>query len=462
MEKEIILLAAIMIIFSTLFSGCLNLYNTTDSSEVIDTDGDGIEDTRDEFPKNPNEWSDLDGDGVGDNSDAFPNDENEWIDTDGDKTGDNSDVFPNNSDEWSDTDDDGVGDNSDKNPFVNLSIRITLEKFKVTGKVDILRWAQVYFEINVNGKNVDTIDNNGRYWTVLLNQEKDVDYVFSYDIPDTTVDLYTNFTIVMKDYDFLKFDKDDIIDISNEANRKNLDLKFNNVENTISKNELTEGSQAKLWYNVNVPEDIDPSTKFLRRSYNWRFDNRNWKFSLDIPIKTYETYENSKVNRMPQGVSNEAMRSFVTYDELVVEEISQGLSSLVKNEEFSSVDFVNYILRFVQTNIVYSSDEETKGSDEYWRFPVESLVEKKGDCEDSSVLFSSIMKSLGYDAALLFYVLDDDLGHIAVGIHLDDFPGEYVSYGGKKYYYCETTTIGNDVGNIPPDISGSPEIIIKI
>jgi len=44
----------------------------------------------------------------------------------------------------------------------------------------------------------------------------------------------------------------------------------------------------------------------------------------------------------------------------------------------------------------------------------------------------------------------------------NNIPGEYVSYDGKKYYYCETTTVGNNVGNIPLDITGTPEIVIKI
>jgi arylsulfatase A-like enzyme len=51
--------------------------------EVLDTDGDGVDDKNDAFPNDPTEWADSDGDGVGDNADAFPNDPNETIDSDG-------------------------------------------------------------------------------------------------------------------------------------------------------------------------------------------------------------------------------------------------------------------------------------------------------------------------------------------------------------------------------------------
>jgi len=81
-----------------------------------DSDEDGVQNSLDAFPNDPNETKDSDGDGVGDNSDAFPDDPNEWIDTDGDGVGDNSDAFPNDPNETKDSDGDGVGDNSDAFP----------------------------------------------------------------------------------------------------------------------------------------------------------------------------------------------------------------------------------------------------------------------------------------------------------------------------------------------------------
>ena len=106
---------------------------------IVDTDGDGVEDSEDAFPNDPNEWLDTDGDGVGDNADtdddgdgrddandAFPLDPGEWVDTDGDGVGNNADpdddgdgredaddAFPLDPDEWVDTDGDGVGNNAD-------------------------------------------------------------------------------------------------------------------------------------------------------------------------------------------------------------------------------------------------------------------------------------------------------------------------------------------------------------
>lgn len=82
----------------------------------VDTDGDGVPDSQDKFPNDPNEHKDSDDDGVGDNADAFPHDGRESKDSDGDGLGDRWDKFPHDPTEQEDTDGDGVGDNADEDP----------------------------------------------------------------------------------------------------------------------------------------------------------------------------------------------------------------------------------------------------------------------------------------------------------------------------------------------------------
>ena len=88
-----------------------------DPQESVDSDGDGVGDYADIFPNDPNETADSDGDGVGDNLDDFPHDPNEDTDSDDDGLGDNEDDFPDDPTEWQDWDEDGVGDNTDAFPL---------------------------------------------------------------------------------------------------------------------------------------------------------------------------------------------------------------------------------------------------------------------------------------------------------------------------------------------------------
>ena len=87
----------------------------------MDSDGDGVGNSRDAFPFDAQETLDSDGDGFGNNADpdddgdgfadavdAFPLQPGEWLDTDGDGIGNNADT---------DDDGDGVSDSSDPLPL---------------------------------------------------------------------------------------------------------------------------------------------------------------------------------------------------------------------------------------------------------------------------------------------------------------------------------------------------------
>lgn len=496
-----------------LFTGCItinennknnNKNNIIKSKILNDTDLDGIPDETDDFPQDPAASKDTDKDGYPDSwnpgknqedsttnltLDAFPDDPAASIDSDGDgypdfwnpgKNQDDStsipplelDEYPNDPNDHKDTDKDGVGDYYDINDYVNLSLDISIIKFMVTSRVDLLRWAQVYFEIYIDGKLVKKIDNNGRNWIVRLQHEKIIDEKFHYDISEQTNERYTNIEIKMWDYDF--FGENDLIDISYKTGENTLLLKFDNVKNSIlSQKNISEGPQGVIWYEIEYPKNKYTQEKY-NRSYSWRFKNKEWNIELEIPVETYEEYKKStrymdkNGNRIPQKYGKHAMASFVTYNDDTIKTLSNKLENIAEKEEFTDTNTVNFVLKFVQMNIDYKLDNETKKCEEYWKYPVESLVEKQGDCEDTAVLYASIIKALDYDVALLLYEIPDsksDIGHLAVGIHLENSEKnwDYVTdNSGKKYYYCETTNTAYNIGITPPEIEKAElkEIII--
>ena len=83
--------------------------------------------------------------------------------------------------------------------------------------------------------------------------------------------------------------------------------------------------------------------------------------------------------------------------------------------------------------------------DEYPKFPVETLAEGWGDCEDSSILYAALMRAAGYDVILL-----ELPRHMAVGVALSKpILGSFVVYKGKMYFYAETTGSGWLIGMTP-------------
>jgi hypothetical protein len=114
--------------------------STADIAIESDGDGDGVSDSADVFPDDPEEWADIDNDGIGDNADT--DDDNDGVpdasdncpvvsnsdqlnsdndaqgnvcdaDDDNDGTEDDQDAFPLDASEVADNDGDGTGDNAD-------------------------------------------------------------------------------------------------------------------------------------------------------------------------------------------------------------------------------------------------------------------------------------------------------------------------------------------------------------
>jgi len=482
----IILIAIILILILAYTSFYLqaddeNNEDQNNDDTFSDRDNDGVSDEEDDFPDDLSASLDTDDDGYPDewnpgknkedstsnlSLDSFPFDPAASFDSDNDgytdywnkgKNQDDStsipplelDEFPDDPNAHTDSDKDGYADFYDINDNVNLSITLEIKKFKLTSFVDIFPWGQIYFDVSIGEKKEEIKDSIFGWWT-WLNKVVFVNQKIEYDIPDNTKEDYTDIYISMYDFDIFKEDYQ--VDINDDKNNKSIFLKFNNIKNQIKYQSVNYGSEATIWFEITYTTYED-SKEIYDKKYNWWYKNKGFSINQAIPVETYLYYLESDVNRAPQSsfdFSN-AMRKFVTSDEDIIKDLSDNLETLSEKEKFNSLDEANFILKFVQ-NIDYAYDNNTKGCIEYWRFPVETLVDEKGDCEDTSVLYASILDALGYDTVLFYYSWEQDdkiIGHIAVGLNLDEASGNYViGKNDVKYYYCETTN-KFDIGEMP-------------
>ena len=181
-----------------------------------------------------------------------------------------------------------------------------------------------------------------------------------------------------------------------------------------------------------------------------RYNTVEYQLSYNFDPQRYAYYKN-------QGhyvVEYSDYIKFVTKEETAVVEIAQILRSLSNEKGFDSLSEVNFIMSFVQS-LKYSEDNLTAGVGEYPRYPIETLVEQTGDCDDSAALLISLLESLGYEAAMvLIPEAWDDYGHAAVGVNLTGAEGiYYILNEGEEneigYYFAETTAEGWKLGEIP-------------
>ena len=73
----------------------------------------------------------------------------------------------------------------------------------------------------------------------------------------------------------------------------------------------------------------------------------------------------------------------------------------LKTGDFSDLDLVHSILSAVQPKTRTFSLKYLPDKDNYIKYPIETLIEGGGDCEDLSILFSSLCACLGYETLLI-------------------------------------------------------------
>jgi len=193
----------------------------------------------------------------------------------------------------------------------------------------------------------------------------------------------------------------------------------------------------------------------INRHYEWVYEGRTWTWDVMIENADYLFY-----HQKPRTYD---YASYMTDDDAYIESLAEELNDIADVEGWSTYELVSFALAFVQS-LEYTSDSVTTGYDEYPRYPLETLVDNGGDCEDTSILLASLVQAdpINIDAVLLL-LPSDSPEHMATGVAGEEgISGYYFPYDGRRYYYCETTGQGWELGDIPDDYAGVSARIIQV
>ncbi len=125
--------------------------------------------------------------------------------------------------------------------------------------------------------------------------------------------------------------------------------------------------------------------------------------------------------------------------------VGRQLRVISGQEQFGQILEINNVLAMVQS-IDYAADSE-QGVAEYPRFPIETLVDHRGDCEDMAILAAALFQVLGYESRLVLISYGSgEPGHMALAVAAEtDLPGAALltdEASGRRYYFCEPTMGG--------------------
>ncbi len=193
-------------------------------------------------------------------------------------------------------------------------------------------------------------------------------------------------------------------------------------------------------------EKEPPSTELLTRSYSWEYGEGKYSWDLKIPESLYEYYK---------GLPRPPTRNYSVYvthpmDDTYLDLLIGTMKAASSRDGLDERQTVEMVTAFVQ-GLPYTEDSVTTSYDEYPRYPIETLVDNGGDCEDTSILLTSLLRGMGYGVVMIEFP-----NHCAVGVKGgENVYGTYWEFGGDKYYYIETTGTGWGIGQLPEVYKGT-------
>lgn len=192
----------------------------------------------------------------------------------------------------------------------------------------------------------------------------------------------------------------------------------------------------------------------------WEAYGADWQWEIAVPKTLYWHYRDQTYR---PGYTQGDWHKYVVDpdDDAYVESLAANLLAAVSGYYSDSTSlyygFLQFTLQFVEAAIPYRYDTNDWAMDEWPRYPVETLVEGMGDCEDTAILFSSIVRP--YVSSVHLIILP---GHCAAAVPVDwsyienaDFLIGYYEYGGLYYAMVETTGDPPDgwiIGQLPESV----------
>ena len=192
--------------------------------------------------------------------------------------------------------------------------------------------------------------------------------------------------------------------------------------------------------NIKLGNDYTSKNIYLKKSeknIEIKYNTNLIHFFNQIPMSDLSVFFNSKLDP-------------ITENSLV-----KAITPLIENK--NELEAVNIILDFVQNAFEYKTDIDQFGYEKFY-FPEDIFHYPYSDCEDRSILFSHLIKTiLKLDVIGLEYNT-----HAACAVKFSsEINGDSITFNGAKYIICDPTYIGASAGMSMPQFANEKPKVIK-
>ena len=176
-------------------------------------------------------------------------------------------------------------------------------------------------------------------------------------------------------------------------------------------------------------------TSLFKHEFSWEYGGYTFKNVIELNLNDYEYYKSkSKTQPYNNYATEEEGHEYFLY-------LAKVLYKDAKDLKYNDYQLTSYLTAFVQS-IPYKDDPYNGGYD-YPKYPIETIVENGGDCEDKAALLAALLKTFNIGVVMV-----DLTDHMAVGVACNEC-GDYYTYKGIRYSFIETTGKGWKVGESP-------------
>jgi hypothetical protein len=168
-------------------------------------------------------------------------------------------------------------------------------------------------------------------------------------------------------------------------------------------------------------------------SQQFPFEKTTVTLTLPINTSVYEGAKQAEKATTVYGNISETIWLAQSYRAMVQDPAQDSLYTALLAEsdkirlqqKLSDDEYLEFITVYIQS-LRYETREQNPA-----KFPVETVVDRAGDCDDKSLLLAGLLSREGYPVALLLFGPES---HMAVGVGSDDY-----LYKNTGYAFVETT-----------------------
>ncbi len=210
-----------------------------------------------------------------------------------------------------------------------------------------------------------------------------------------------------------------------------------------------------LVFNLLMPSFIPvvPTNEY-KLHYDWDCYEKHFSCDFEITKDSYNKAVTSPIDRdgtvssvhyqITDSEGKVIKEVFAVSEYIVVDDDIKKLAETLKNlwkENYEGKEgdpeLAQFYAWFCQTALDYKEDKASKGSEEFWKYPIETLHDGGGDCEDTAILLAALLQASGeYDEQAGIFLIT---GHAMGAINTEAVDKEYET-SHFEYYPIETAT----------------------